>query len=159
MASQSEAPRCSWARRSSTRSPMSSIRTSPLSPRCASRCCRDKRGTFSRSTRNNSAHLTVGAQPWHVPRPVPDQSEIYLRRFPPSDGMWQISTGGGATLVQRIGALTGTEVRLLSIHDELDLVAVGILDHRVTQVHDRIAIRRAHERAAVGLHRFERFVE
>jgi serine/threonine-protein kinase len=28
---------------------------------------------------------------------VPDQSEIYLRRFPPSDGMWQISTGGGSS--------------------------------------------------------------
>jgi len=29
--------------------------------------------------------------------PGPDQSEIYLRRFPPSDEMWQVSTSGGTT--------------------------------------------------------------
>ena len=29
--------------------------------------------------------------------PGPDQSEIYLRRFPPSEGMWQISNGGGTS--------------------------------------------------------------
>jgi eukaryotic-like serine/threonine-protein kinase len=29
--------------------------------------------------------------------PGPDQSEIYVRRFPPSEGMWQVSTGGGTS--------------------------------------------------------------
>jgi len=29
--------------------------------------------------------------------PGPDQSEVYLRRFPPSEGMWQVSTNGGTS--------------------------------------------------------------
>jgi Tol biopolymer transport system component len=29
--------------------------------------------------------------------PGPGQSEIYLRRFPPSEGMWQVSTSGGTS--------------------------------------------------------------